>query len=264
MHCTADEEREEAHMEQQSMEGQRAIVTGGGGGIGKAACAQLAARGARVAVFDVDRAKAQETAASLAAAGSESMACPVDISDRAQVAGAVGCVLDAYGGIDLLVNCAGLYRIGTIGDISEEDWDHMLGVNLKGPFLLCQAVVPIMQRQGRGAIVNVSSISGRTTSMLAGVHYVASKAGIIGLTMCLANQLAAGGIRVNCVAPGSVDTPMLDFLEPEQKGRLAGRVPMGRLARPEEVAAAIVFLASPEASYITGETLNVNGGSFMV
>ena len=251
-------------MQNASMEGMAAIVTGGGGGIGKATCAQLAARGVRVAVLDVDPARAQETVADLAADGSPSIARQVDISDSAQVDRAVACVVDAYGGIDILVNCAGLYRVGTIGDVSEEDWDAMLGVNLKGPFLLCKAVIPIMQPQGSGAIVNVSSISGRTTSMLAGVHYVASKAGIIGLTMCLGNQLAAEGIRVNCVAPGAVDTPMLDFLEPEQKGRLAGRVPLGRLADPDEIAAAIVFLASPAASYITGETLNVNGGSFMV
>jgi 3-oxoacyl-[acyl-carrier protein] reductase len=241
-----------------------AIVTGGGSGIGRSTCLQLVERGVHVAVVDVDLAAAQRVAAEAAHSDRQAIACQADISSKAQVEQVVSRVLKVYNRIDILVNCAGIYQIGTIDRISEQDWDRLLAVNLKGPFLFCKAVAPAMQRQQSGAIVNVSSISGRTTSTLAGVHYVASKSGVIGLTMCLANQLASDGIRVNCVAPGSAETPMLASLRPEEKGRLSERVPLGRLADPREVAAAIVFLASPAASYITGETINVNGGLFMV
>ena len=246
------------------MQGLVGIVTGGGSGIGRATCVRLARQGVRVAVLDVALDRGQNTASALTQDGASALACSVDISDASQVRLAVDRVLSEFGRIDILVNCAGVYTVGTVDSISERDWDSVLAVNLKGPFLMCQAVVPAMRRQGGGAIVSVSSISGRTTSMLAGPNYVASKAGIIGLTMCLANQLAADRIRVNCVAPSTVDTPMNASLSPDQVTRLEERVPLRRLATADEVAAAIVFLASPEASYITGETLNVNGGAFMV
>jgi 3-oxoacyl-[acyl-carrier protein] reductase len=251
-------------MNDSDMQGKAAIVTGGGSGIGRATCLRLVEQGVNVAVVDIDLDRATEVATEVAARGARSIACQVDISSSEQVSQAVRRAAEAFGQIDVLVNCAGIYKIGTLDQVSEADWDRMLSVNLKGPFLFCKAVVPLMQQRRSGAIVNVSSISGRTTSVLAGPHYVASKAGVIGLTMCLASQLAASGIRVNCVAPGSVDTPMLDFLQPDQYDRLKSRVPLGRLATPEEVAAAIFFLVSPMASYITGETLNVNGGTFMV
>jgi 3-oxoacyl-[acyl-carrier protein] reductase len=247
-----------------NMRGHVAIVTGGGSGIGRATCLALAERGVNLGVVDLDLNGAERVAAEVVERGVEAIPCQVDVSSSAQVQESVARVVAAWHRIDILVNCAGMYKIGTINDVSEEDWDRMLGVNLKGQFLVCKAVVPVMQQQRSGAIVNVSSISGRTTSMMAGPHYVASKAGVIGLSMCLANQLARDGIRVNCVAPGTIDTPMNAFLEPEQYERLKTRVPLGRLGRPEEVAAAITYLASPEASYITGETLNVNGGVFMI
>ncbi len=246
------------------MQGLIAVVSGGGSGIGRATCLELASRGVRVAVLDIALNRAESVAAEIGALGIEALACRVDVTSSANVREAVAQVMDKFGRVDILVNSAGIYQIGTINDITEADWDRVVSVNLKGMFLLCKEVVPIMQRQHSGAIVNMSSISGRTKSQLAGVNYVASKSGVIGLTMCLANQLAADGIRVNCVAPGSVDTPMNANLTPDQVRQLEQRTPLGRLARPEEVAAAIVFLASPAASYITGETLNINGGVFMV
>ncbi len=242
------------------LSGQVAIVSGGGSGIGRATCLALAARGARVAVADVSA----EAAAHVVAEAGEALACPVDVRCDEQVRRVVSRVLERWGRIDILVNSAGIYQIGGIETISEADWDRMLGINLKGVFLFCRAVVPTMRAQGSGAIVNVSSITGRSKGELAGVHYAAAKAGIIGLTMTLANQVAREGIRVNCVAPSTVDTPMNDGLTPEQRAQMEQRVPMGRLGRAEEVASAIVYLASPAASYITGETLNVNGGVFMV
>jgi len=246
------------------MQGLRAVVTGGGSGIGRSTCLELAGRGVQVAVLDIALERAEQVATEVRELGREALACQVDVTSASSIHAAVEQVLAQFGRIDILVNSAGIYQIGTINDISEADWDRVVGVNLKGAFLVCKEVVPVMQRQKAGAIVNMSSISGRTKSMLAGANYTASKAGVIGLTMCLANQLAADGIRVNCVAPSTVDTPMNANLTAEQVRQFSERTPLGRLGKPEEVAAAIAFLVSPAASYITGDTLNVNGGIFMV
>jgi NAD(P)-dependent dehydrogenase (short-subunit alcohol dehydrogenase family) len=247
------------------MQGQVAIVTGGGSGIARAACLKLAGRGARVAVADIRLDQAQQTAAAIKQQGGEAIACGVNVASSADVHDMVSRVLEAYQRTDILVNCAGVYQVGPITSISEDDWDRMLDINLKGTFLTCKEVVPLMQAQGGGVIVNTSSISGRTKSTLAAVNYVASKAGIIGLTMCLASQLAASGIRVNCVAPGTTETPMtMSVFSTENAANFRKTIPLGRMGQPEEVASAIAFLASAEASFITGETVNVNGGAFMV
>ncbi len=242
-----------------------ALVTGGGSGIGRATCLQLAGRGAHVAVADVRMEQAQATAAEIRSMGGQAEPFAVNVADSASVADCVSRVVSWRGRINVLVNCAGVYQVGPITSISDADWDRVLDINLKGTFLMCRQVVPIMQAQHDGAIVNTSSISGRTKSTLAGVNYVASKAGIIGLTMCLANQLAADGIRVNCVAPGTTDTPMTSVVFSQaDAAAFRASIPLGRMGRPDEIAAAIVFLASPAASFITGETVNVNGGAFMV
>jgi 3-oxoacyl-[acyl-carrier protein] reductase len=251
-------------MHKPDMQGQVAVVTGGGSGIGRCVCLQLAERGARVAVLDISTEGAARVAQEVADQGGQAVPLTVDITSNERVIETVEAIRDLWGRIDILVNSAGIYKVGTIFEISEADWDRMLSINLKGAFLVCKAVAPYMRAQGSGAIVNVASISGRTKSRFAGPHYVASKAGIIGLTMCLANQLAEHGIRVNAVAPSTADTPMIDFLSAEERAALGAQSPLGRLAKPEEVAAAIVFLASPAASFINGDTLNVNGGAFMI
>jgi 3-oxoacyl-[acyl-carrier protein] reductase len=246
------------------MSGRVAIVTGGGSGIGRATAVALARRGASIAVADLSVQAAARVVDEVAAEGSEAIACPVNVADGAQVRATVKAAIERFGQVDVLVNSAGLYRLGQITEVSEADWDLLLDVNLKGAFLFCKEVVPHMRDRHSGAIVSVSSVSGRTKAMLAGVHYCASKAGIIGLTMCLANQLAPEGIRVNAVAPSTIDTPMNAGLSGAEREALTQRVPLGRLGHAEEVAAAIVFLASDAASYITGDTINVNGGVFMV
>lgn len=247
------------------MRGQIAIVTGGGSGIGRAVSLKLAERGVKVAVADIRLEQAEAVVDEVQATGSEGLACRVNVAASSDIEQAVRQVLERFGRIDILVNCAGIYQVGPIGRISESDWDRMIDINLKGVFLFCKHVVPVMEKQGGGVIVNTSSISGRTRSTLAGVNYVAAKAGIIGLTMCLANQLAAQGIRVNAVAPGATDTPMTSAIfSPDDAARFRAQIPLGRMGTPDEIAAAIVFLASPDASFITGETLNVNGGAFMV
>lgn len=246
------------------MSGRVAIITGGGSGIGRATALALARRGASIAVADLSAEAAERVAAEVRGAGAEALVCPVNVADSAQVQAVVRSVVYHFHRVDILVNSAGLYRLGQIGDVSEADWDLLLDVNLKGAFLFCKEVVPHMQRQHSGAIVSLSSVSGRTKALYAGVHYCASKAGVIGLTMCLANQLAADGIRVNAVAPSTIDTPMNAGLSEAERQALRERVPLGRLGLAEEVAAAVVFLASDAASYITGDTINVNGGVFMV
>lgn len=248
----------------EDMSGRVAMVTGGGSGIGRATCLELARRGAAIVVVDVSAESAVRVADEVSAIGSDTLACPANVADSAQVQQAVAAAVGRFGRIDILVNSAGLYRLGGITDISEAEWDLLLDVNLKGTFLVCKAVVPHMQSQHSGAIVNVSSISGRTKSLYAGVHYCASKAGIIGLTMCLASQLAPDGIRVNAVAPATIDTPINANLTPSEREALTQRVPLGRIGEASEVAAAIAFLASDAASYITGDTININGGVFMV
>lgn len=249
----------------ESMLGMAAVVTGGGSGIGREVCIELAQHGVKVTIADVRLDAAEAVAAELRAGSHAAQGARCDVSSSADARTVVASALEQWRRLDILVNCAGVYQTGPITTISEADWDHMIDINLKGTFLMCKEVVPVMQARRGGAIVNLSSISGRTKPGFAGVNYTASKAGIIGLTMCLASQLAADGIRVNCVAPGTIDTPMTrSGLSDEGREKLRATVPLGRLGMPQDVAAAVVFLASPAAAFITGETLNVNGGAFMV
>jgi 3-oxoacyl-[acyl-carrier protein] reductase len=241
-----------------------ALVTGAAGGIGRETALLLAEEGAAVAVADVRMEGAEETAAEVRRRGAPALALPLDVTDEASVGSAVRAAGETLGPLEVLVNSAGIYRVGALDEVTPEAWDATLAVNLRGTFLVCRAVLPGMLARGRGSVVNLSSIPGRTKATLAAPSYVASKAGVIGLTMSLAAQGAARGVRVNAVAPGPADTEMIRTLDPEMQARLLQTLPMGRLASAREVAQAIVFLASPCASYITGETLNVNGGAFMV
>jgi 3-oxoacyl-[acyl-carrier protein] reductase len=246
------------------LRGRVALVTGAAGGIGRETALLLAEEGAAVAVADVRAEAAEETASEVRRRGAAALALPLDVTDEASVRSAVRAVGESLGPLEVLVNSAGIYRVGALEEVTPEAWDATLAVNLRGTFLVCREVLPGMQARGRGSVVNLSSISGRTKATLAAPSYVASKAGVIGLTMSLAAQGAARGVRVNAVAPGPADTEMIRTLDQELQARLLQTLPMGRLATAREVAQAIVFLASPCASYITGETLNVNGGAFMV
>jgi 3-oxoacyl-[acyl-carrier protein] reductase len=244
--------------------GKVALITGAGGGIGRETARVLAEEGTRVAAADVSRASAEATVAAARAAGAAALALTVDVTSEASVRDAVAATEAGLGPVDVLVNCAGIYRVGELDSVPPAEWDRLLAINLTGTYLACRAVLPGMLARRSGSIVNLASISGRTRSTLAAPSYVASKAGIIGLTMSLASQCAGRGVRVNAVAPGPADTDMIRTLPEELKPRLLATIPMGRLATPREVAQAIVFLASDAATYITGETLNVNGGAFMV
>ncbi len=169
-------------------------------------------------------------------------------------------VAEEFGRLDVLVNNAGIYEVLPVEEISEAQWDRVLDVNLKGAFFCCQAVVPAMKRQGEGRIVSVASSAGKAGGTLAGAHYSVSKAGVICLTKQLARELGPYGITVNAVAPGRIDTPMIRVASDEENEAFVRRTPLGRLGTPEDVAGAVVFLASDAASFITGEIVDVNGG----
>jgi len=188
------------------------------------------------------------------------LALSVDVTRKEQIQEAVGQVLARWGRIDILVNNAGIYEVLPIEAISEEQWDRVLAVNLKGAFLCCQAVIPTMKRQGSGSIVSMASSAGKSGGTLSGAHYAVSKAGVICLTKQLARELGPHGITANAVAPGRIDTPMIHLASDEENEAFRLRTPLGRLGTPEDVAGAVVFLVSDEASFITGEIVDVNGG----
>ena len=242
--------------------GQAVLVTGGASGIGLATARVLAREGAHVVLLDRDHGRLAAEVAALRAGGADAEGHELDVTDVRAVAALIG-ELDARLPLCGAVNAAGILQVGTIEDVSEADWDRVLGVNLKGTYAVCKAVVPLLAARGGGAIVNLSSIGGRTKSMHGAPNYVASKAGVIGLTMSHAAQHAASGVRVNCVAPGVIETPMTAGLFGEQRAASIAAIPLGRLGAATDVAAVIASLLSDGWSYVTGQTINVNGGMFM-
>lgn len=236
-----------------------AVVTGASRGIGRATAELFAQSGAHT-VF-VSRSGADQAVEDLNKSGCSAVSFRTDVSDETQVREMIGAVIGRYDRIDVLVNNAGINQLGQIEEITLEDWNRVLATNLTSQFLCCKHVIPVMKHQAAGKIVNVSSISGRSRSVVSGVHYVTSKAGVIGLTRQLAYEVARFNINVNAVCPSQTYTPMLsDTVPHEEQERLAASVPLGRLASAEEQANVILFLASDAASYLTGAILDVNGG----
>jgi 2-hydroxycyclohexanecarboxyl-CoA dehydrogenase len=246
------------------LEARTAFVTGGASGIGAATARRLAAEGARVAIGDLDEAGAREVAAEI-----DGFGCALDVTDAASARAAVAAATEALGPVDVLVNNAGTDRFAFFVRSDEELWDFVLGVNLRGVLACTHAVLPSMHERGRGVIVNVASEAGRVGSH-GSATYSAAKAGVIGFTKAIARESARYGVRCNAVAPGPIETPLLNGAE-AQLGELGARLKQGmidatamrRSGEPEEVAAAIAFLASDDASYVTGQTLNVSGGLSM-
>ena len=239
--------------------GKVALVTGAAEGIRLATARLLAAEGAAVVLGDV--ARAEEAAESVRASAGRTIGLAMDVTDVASIERAVRAAVDQLGGLDILVNNAGIGAPAPLGEIEEADWDRILGVNLKGPFLCARAAAPHLEG---GAIVNVASVAGRSSSLAMGCHYTASKAGLLGLTRHLARELAPRRIRVNAVCPGPIETALLDRgMDEAAKQRTLASVPLGRLGQPDDIARAIVFLASDDAGFITGAALDANGGVFM-
>ncbi len=230
-----------------------ALVTGAAQGIGKAIANSLAKAGAKVIVSDINLELAAETAKEI-----KGSPLKLNVADLAEVEAAVKTI----GKIDILVNNAGITKDTLLIRMKKEDWDAVISINLTGTFNLCKAITPLMMKQRSGKIINIASIVGEMGN--AGqVNYAASKAGVIGLTKTLARELATRGITVNAVAPGFIQTAMTDKIPEDIKKKMLEQIPLGKLGQPEDIAASVLFLASPAADYITGQVINVNGGMLM-
>jgi len=239
-----------------------AFVTGASRGIGRACALALSAAGHRVVLGARNRELLDQAAAEISAAGGQAFAVEMDLGSQDSIKAAFAKASEEAGPITILVNNAGITRDGLSMRMKRDDWDVVLNTNLSGSFFCCQQVMQPMMKERWGRIINIASVVGQIGN--AGqANYVSAKAGLIGLTKALAQELAARSITVNCVAPGFVETDMTAGLSAELKEKMLGATPLKRLGKPEDIAAAVKFLASEEASYITGAVLNVNGGLFM-
>lgn len=244
------------------MQGQVALVTGASRGIGAAIAQALGKQGATVIGTATTQSGAEQIGAALQQAGVQGTGLALDVNDSAQIEVVLKQIAEQYGDIAILVNNAGVTRDTLLMRMKEEDWDAVLSTNLKSVFRLSQAVLRPMMKARYGRIINISSVVGHSGN--AGqTNYAAAKAGMTGFTKSLAQEIGSRGITVNCVAPGFIDTDMTRELPEDQRTRLQQQIPLGHLGKVEDIAAAVAFLASPMAGYITGETLHVNGGMYM-
>ncbi|MCZ7635088.1 MAG: 3-oxoacyl-[acyl-carrier-protein] reductase [Verrucomicrobia bacterium] len=241
---------------------QVAIVTGAGRGIGRAIALRFAAEGADVVCVSRTAGNAEKVAAEVRAVGRRAWAHALDVADAAAVQATVAQVLETAGRVDILVNNAGITRDGLLMRLSDEDWDAVLNTNLKGAFLFTRALSRAFIKQRAGRIINVASVIGLIGNP-GQCNYAASKAALLGFTKSVARELATRGITVNALAPGFIETDMTEGLADEIKQRILHQVPLGRFGQPDDIAHAAVFLASPQASYITGQVLVVDGGMVM-
>jgi 3-oxoacyl-[acyl-carrier protein] reductase len=244
------------------LEGRIALVTGASQGIGRACAVNLAKAGAQVALAARNVAKLAEVAAEIEAAGGKAVPFELDLANEESIKACAKGVLAHFGKIEILVNNGGITRDNLMLRMKLTDWDAVLATNLTGAFLLTQAACSSMLKARWGRIINITSVVGET-GQAGQANYAASKAGLIGLTKSLARELASRNITVNAVAPGYISTPMTDALNEQQRSAMLGQIPLDRAGTPEDIAHAVVFLASDEASYITGHVLDVNGGMHM-
>jgi len=235
-----------------------ALVTGAGRGIGAAIAARLADEGARIVVADRDGEAAAALATAIQKRGAEALSITVDVADSGEVRQMMNRIQERFGGLDVLVNNAGIIRDGWLGKLSDEDFDQVIAVNLKGPFLCCREGLELLKASTAGRIVNIASRSWLGNPGQA--NYAASKGGVVSLTRTLALELARFSINVNAVAPGLIDTPMVRSMPEQAREKLIARQPTGQMGRVEDIAAAVAFLAGPDADFISGQVLHVDGG----
>lgn len=235
-----------------------AIITGASSGIGRACAYSMAKKGAKVSVVDIDEQGANKTVSQIQDMGGQAIFVKADISKKGEVDTAIETTLKEYKKIDILVNSGGICQVKKIDELTEDDWDKMLAINLKGTFLMCQRVVQEMKKNGYGKIVNLSSLAGKVGGVIAGANYAVSKAGVACLTKSIAKTVASHGININTVSPGFINTEMIKNFGCDPKS-----IPLGRFGEPEEIAEVVMFLCSESAAYITGANIDVNGGVFM-
>ncbi len=243
---------------------QVAIVTGAGQGMGMAIARQFAKKGAAVVINDINDVKARRVAEKLSEKGYRALGLRADVTEEHQIASMVEETIDYYGTVSILVNSAGILYPTRVDHVTKSEWDHVLDVNLNGPFVCSKAVLPIMKKRKYGRIINLSSSAGRSVSTLGGIHYTASKAGVLGLTRAMAKEVAPFGITVNAVCPGLIDTEMVRLeCTAEQIAAYETNFPISRLGTPDEVAQLVFFLVA-NSPYITGAAIDINGGDLMM
>ncbi|MFJ5765196.1 3-oxoacyl-[acyl-carrier-protein] reductase [Lysinibacillus sp. NPDC093210] len=245
------------------LEGKVAVVTGASRGIGRAIALKLADEGAKVIVnYSGSQAKAEEVVATIQANGGEALAVQASVSKTEEVTALMEAAVKTFGSLDILVNNAGITRDNLLMRMKEDEWDDVLNTNLKGVFLCTKAVTRQMMKQRAGRIINISSIVG-VAGNAGQANYVAAKAGVIGLTKTTAKELASRNILVNAIAPGFIETEMTEQLPEDLKQGMLTQIPLAKLGQPEDIAKAVVFLASDDANYMTGQTLHIDGGMVM-